>query len=192
MSTAWKLPVVLWREPWRAVGARVLGRAVAPAVTLWLAGVPGTPFTGAIPWLPLRIPVFLIAVFAALLWLFAILYLIVNRRVVLKLMPTGSIERPRSIQERLFKVHQEYAIGKTVTVTPGQAQFISQAEPRVTLSAEGTLRRIPLYKTDPKVFVESANALLKDRGIRLVLEEPEAPPGPGDPIVEEESGTTTP
>jgi hypothetical protein len=159
-------------------------------VTLWLAGVPGTPFTGAIPWLPLRIPVFLIAVFAVLLWIFAILNLIANRRVVLKLMPTGSIERPRSIQEKLFKVRQEYAIGKTVTVMPGPGQFISQAEPRVTLTAEGTLRRIPLYKTDPKVFVESMNALLKDRGIRLVLEEPEAPPGPDDPMPVEETEAT--
>lgn len=191
MSTAWRLPVVLWREPWRAVVARILGRIVAPAVLLWLAGVPGTPLTGAIPWLPLRIPVFLIAALAVLLWFFAILNLLVNRRVVLKLMPTGSIERPRSLQEKLFKVPQEYAIGKIVTVTPGPGQFISQSEPRVNLSAEGTVHRIPLFKGDPAVFVAGVNALLKDRGIKFVLAGPEAPPGPGDLIEEEEPETTT-
>ena len=192
MSLAWKAPVVLWREPWKAVGARLLGRAVMPALTLWLTGVPGTKWSGTIPWLPLRLLVFVISVFTVLLWLVAIGNLLMNRRVVLKLMPTGSIERPRSLQEKLFRVRQEYAIGKKVTVMQEPAQLISQAEPRVTLSAEGTVRRIPLYRTDPTVFVETMNALLKSRGIRLVLEEPPEPPGPNDPIPPEETDTTEP
>ncbi|MCJ7826840.1 MAG: hypothetical protein MUP36_01165 [Demequinaceae bacterium] len=182
MSTAWKLPVVLWREPWKAVSARIVGRAIVPAVGLWLSGVPGTPWTGTINWLILRVPVFVVAAVALLLWVFAICNICSNRRVVLRCMPTGSIERPRSLQERLLKIPQEYAIGKTITVAPEHPQFMSQAEPRVTLSAEGMVKRIPLHGTSVEDFVAEVNGLLKGRGVKFVVAEPEGPPGYGEPL----------
>ncbi|MBN2177566.1 MAG: hypothetical protein JW722_07920 [Demequinaceae bacterium] len=187
MSTAWKLPVVLLREPWKATSARILGRAVVPAVGLWLSGVPGTPWTGTIDWLVLRIPVFAVAAVALILWFFAIGNISANRRVVLRCMPTGSIERPRSLQERLLKIPQEYAIGKTVSVTPEHPQFMSRAEPRVTLYAEGTIKRIPLHGIAVEDFVAQANGLLKGRGVTFVIVEPEGPPGFGEPIDDTES-----
>ncbi len=182
MSTAWKPPVVLFREPWKAVGARIVGRAIVPGVGLWLSGVPGTAWTGTIDWLILRIPVFVVAAAALLLLMFAFCNICANRRVVLRCMPTGSIERPRSLQERWLKIPLEYAIGKTITVTPEHVQFMSRAEPRVTLSAEGTIRKLPLHGTKVGDFVAEANALLKGRGVRFVLGEPEGPPGPNEPL----------
>lgn len=188
MSTAWKLPVVLWREPWKAVVSRIVGRAIVPALGLWLSGVPGTAWTGAIDWIILRIPVFAVALVALVLWVISILNTVVNRRVVLRWMPTGSIERTRSLQERWLRIAQQYAIGKTITVTPEPTQFMSRAEPHVTLSAEGTIRRFPLRGTKVEDFIAGVNGLLEGRGIRLIPGEPEGPPGPGDPI--EEEGTT--
>ena len=177
MSTAWMAPVVLRREPWRAVAMRVVGRAIVPGVALWLSGVPKTAWGGEIPWRWLRGIVFLIAVRGLVLWVLAIANVVANRRALLVVMGTGSIERPRSVQERWLKARKEYAIGKTVTVTVDPGQFMSKAEPRVSLSAEGTVRRIALWGTEPADFVAQANTLLAGRGVRLVLAEPagEAP-----------------
>lgn len=177
MSTAWKKPVVLWREPWKAVGARVLGRAVVPALGLWLSGVPGTPWTGTILWLWFRILIFVIAAGGVLLWLLVFLNVLVNKRVKLVCMPTGSIERPRSIQERWLRVPLEYAIGSTITVTPDPHQYAGLSEPRVTLSAEGSIRHVSLWGTKAEDFVDEANALLKTRNITFMLA---VPGGPAD------------
>lgn len=182
MSTVWMLPVVLLREPRSAVVVRLLGRAVVPALGLWLAGVPGTPWTGTIDWFILRIPVFAVAAVTANLWVFSVLNVFVNKRVVLRCMPTGSIERPRSLQERLLRIPQEYVIGKRVAVTPGHPQFMSRTEPKVTLSADGTIKRIPLHGTKTEDFVAQANALLKARNITFELVEAKGPPGYGEPL----------
>ncbi len=173
MSTAWMAPVPVWREPWRAVAIRVVGRAIMPGILVWLAGVPGTPWVGAAPWLWLRIGAFIFALPGVFLWVVAIANVARNKRVLLTLMPTGSIERPRSIQEKWMKLPQEYAIGKTVTVTQEPGRFVSRAEPRVTLRADGTVSRIPLWGTTPEDFVAQANARLKGRGVSLVLVVPE-------------------
>jgi hypothetical protein len=181
MSTAWMSPVVLRREPWRAFGSRILGRAVVPVVALWLSGVPGTPWTGVIEWLWLRIPVFAIGFVAVILWLFAIFNVFLNKRVLLRCMPTGSIERPRSIQERVLKIPQEFVIGPVITVTPEHGQFMSQSEPRVSLTAaEGKVCRVPLWGTTAEDFVAETNILLQGRKVRFVLVEREALGDPCD------------
>lgn len=171
MSTVWMSPVVLLREPWKAFGSRLVGRTVVPALALWLSGVPGTPWTGGAKWFWIRVPVFVIGVVAVILWLLAILNVLVNKRVLLRCMPTGSIERPRSLQERILRIPQEYAIGPSITVTPEPPQFMSHAEPRVSLSAEGKVCRIPLWGTPAEEFVSESNILLKGRKVRFVLAE---------------------
>lgn len=163
--------MVLRREPWSAVATRVVGRAIMLALGLWLAGVPGTPWTGEVPWLWLRITIFAITVLWLALWVLAIANVIRSRRVQLVCMPTGSLERPRSIQEGWLKVPQEFAIGKVITVVTEVPQMLSRAEPRVTLSAQGSVRRIPLHGTPVETFIADANAALKGRGITLVAAE---------------------
>ena len=186
MSTVWMSPVVLLREPWRAVWSRLVGRAVVPALALWLSGIPGTPWTGGTKWLWLRIPMFAIGAVAVILWLLAIVNVFLNKRVLLRCMPTGSIERPRSAQERVLKIPQEFAIGPTVTVTPDHAQFMSHAEPRISLTAEqGKVCRIPLWGTTAEDFVAESNITLKGRKIRFVLVEREGLQGPCEDVKED-------
>jgi hypothetical protein len=153
---------------------RVVGRAIVPGILLWLSGVPGTPWVGAAPWLWLRIGAFVFALPGVALWLLAIANVIKNRRALLVLMPTGSLERPQSIQEKWLKAPQEYAIGRTVTVLKDPLRFVSAAEPRVTLTADGTVGRIPLWGTTPQDFVTQANERLKGRGVTLEHAETDA------------------
>lgn len=180
MSMVWMAPVVLRREPWSAVGMRMLGRILLPAAWLWLSGIPGTAWTGAIPWAWLRAIAFVFAVASVGFYVLGIANVVVNRRVLLVLRPTGSLERPRSLQQRVFKAKQEYAIGREITVTPEPAEMYGRTRPRVTLSAEGTIKRLPLFGTDPADFVAQANVALKGRGVTLVLVEPTAPPADAD------------
>jgi hypothetical protein len=119
----------------------------------------------------LRLVIFVITLLWLTLWVLAIANVIRNRRVQLVCMPTGSIERPRSIQEGWLKVPQEFAIGKVITVAQEMPQVYSRAEPRVTLSAEGSIRRVPLHGTSVEDFIAETNATLKGRGITLVAVE---------------------
>ncbi len=173
MSTAWMNPVPVWWEPWRAIVLRVVGRAIVPAVMVWLSGVPGTPWVGAAPWLWLRIAAFVFAVPGVLLWVLAFANVIKNKRVLLVLMPTGSLERPQSIQEKRLRLPREYAIGKTISVTQEPTTFAASAEPRVTLRADGTITRLPLWGATAEDFVAHVNERLEGRGVTLELVIPE-------------------
>lgn len=175
MSVAWREPLVLWREPWSAFAARVGRRTIIPVAVLVLSGVPGTAWTGIVPPVWLRVPLFVIGLLGVVLWSLAFVNLVLNRRVLLVQMPTGSIERPRSLQERVVKIPQEFVIGSTVVVTVDPPQMASKSEPRITLTAEGKVARVPLFGTSPEDFVVAANAALKGRGTVLNLYIPDDP-----------------
>ncbi len=172
MSTVWQGDTVLLREPWNSVSARIARRAVFAIVFLVLSGVPGTPWTGLVSPLALRVPLALLGALSLLLWVLAIVNVWMNQRVLLVVRGTGAIERPRSVQERWLRRPQEYAIGKKIAVAEHFLVGHQRAsDPRITLTGEGTVPRVPLFRTAPADFVAEANAALKGRGIILVLEE---------------------
>lgn len=175
MSTVWRGSEVLWREPWRSVAGRTIRRGVIAALALLLSGLPGTAWTGISPYTWLRIPLAIIGVLWGLLFVLAIANVARSRRIVLMVMGTGSIERPRSIQEVWLRRPQEVVMGRTITVTPPSSSYrITRAEPYVVLSGEGAIKGVPLFRTDPAAFVERVNAISRTRGVTFVLAEPAA------------------
>ncbi len=177
MSTAWRGSQVLWREPTRIVVIRVLRRGAIAALGLLLSGMPGTPWTGLASGLVLRIPFAIVGLLGLLLFVLSLANVAKNRRVVLAIMGTGSVERPRSIQEVWLRRPQEVVIGARITVVPGpQVVGPSPAEPYVTLKAEGAITRVPLFRTAPEDFVARVNAVALGRGVEFVLAAIEAAP----------------
>jgi len=171
MSTVWQGDVVLLREPWSSVAARIARRAFFAALFLVLAGIPGTPWTGFIAPLVLRVPITLFGLLVLLLFVLAIVNVRMNDRVLLVARGTGAIERPRSVQERWLQRPQEYALGPVIAVTEHFVVGKPRAsDPRITLVAEGTVPRVPLFRIPPEDFVTQANAALKGRGVVLKLE----------------------
>ena len=176
MSTVWRGSEVLWREPWGSVTGRTLRRGVIAGLALLLSGLPGTSWTGISPYTWLRIPLAIIGLLWGLLFILAIANVLRSRRVVLMVMGTGSIERPRSIQEVWLRRPLEVVTGRTITVTPPvQAYRITRAEPYVVLSGDGAIKGVPLFRTDPEDFVARVNEVSKPRGVTFVVAEPAAP-----------------
>lgn len=170
MSTVWRGSEVLWREPLRLVVIRVLRRGAIAALGLLLSGMPGTPWTGLASGLALRIPAAIVGLLGLLLFVLSLVNVARNKRVVLAIMGTGSVERPRSIQEVWLRRPQEVVIGKKITVIPGpQVWGPSPAEPYVTLEAEGAITRVPLFRTKPEDFVARVNAVAQGRGVTFIL-----------------------
>lgn len=179
MSTVWKGSEVLWREPWGSVIGRTLRRGVIAGLALLLSGIPGTAWTGISPYTWLRIPLAIIGLLWGLLFVLAIGNVVRSRRVVLMIMGTGSVERPRSIQEVWLRRPQEVVMGRTITVTPPAASYrITRAEPYVVLSGEGSIKGVPLFRTDPAAWVEGLNAISRGRGVTFVLAKPAADAAP--------------
>ncbi len=175
MSTVWRGSEVLWREPWGSVIGRTLRRGVIAALALLLSGLPGTAWTGISPYTWLRIPFAIIGLLWGLLFVLAVANVARSRRIVLMIMGTGSVERPRSIQEVWLRRPHEVVMGRTITVTPpSQSYRITRAEPYVVLSGEGAIKGVPLFRTDPAAFVEQVNAISRARGVTFVLAEPAA------------------
>lgn len=171
MSLAWQDPIVLWREPWSAVARRLSGRAVGPVVMFVLAGVPGSAWAGVVPWLWLRVVMWVIGGLGLVLWLLAVGNLARTRRARLVRMPTGAIERPLSIQEKLLGSRPEYVIGADVTVTVAAPDLYGRAaEPRVTLAADGEISRMPLYGADVAAWVDDMNAALDGAAVLRLVE----------------------
>jgi hypothetical protein len=149
---------------------------VTAALALLLSGMPGTSWEGISPYTWLRIPFVIIGVLWGLLFLLAIANVVRSRRVVLMVMGTGSIERPRSIQEAWLRRPQEVVTGRTITVTPPtQAYRITRSEPYVVLSGDGEIKGVPLFRTEPEDFVARVNEVSKPRGVTFVLAPPSAP-----------------
>ena len=168
MSTAWKGPVVLLREPasalWSRLGYRLLLTGLL-ALAAWYA-----------PWALLAAIAWTFAVLMALLAALAVANVVKNKRVVLVHTGAGSIEWPRSIQEILLRRPLTWVAGRDIAVVhPPVAAMPGKADPRVTLG-DGTrlIERVPLYGMAPATFVEAANGLLTGRGTSLHLEEPPA------------------
>jgi hypothetical protein len=170
MSTVWRGSEVLWREPWWAVITRVLRRGAIAALALLLSGLPGTSWTGLLSGLWVRVPVAMLGILGLSLFVLGLANLARSKRVVLTIMGTGSVERPRSIQEVWLRRPQEHVVGARIAVTSeGPAFGPSGAEPYVTLEAEGAIKRVPLFRTKPEVFVARVNAVAKSRGVTFVL-----------------------
>jgi hypothetical protein len=179
MSTVWRGSEVLWREPWGSVIGRTLRRGVIGALALLLSGMPGTSWTGISPYAWLRIPFLIIGLLWGLLFVLAFANVARSRRIVLMIMGTGSVERPRSIQEVWLRRPREVVMGRTITVTPPTATYrITRAEPYVVLSGDGAIKGVPLFRTDPAAFVEQVNAISRGRGVTFVLAKPAADPEP--------------
>ena len=170
MSVAFRDPVVLWREPVAASARRLAWRAAFAALWIVLGGIPGV-FVGIVPWNWLRVVMWVFALIAMLHFLLAIANLARNRRAILRLMGTGSIEWPASVQEKWLRRPPEWVEGPFVTVAPELGQITgSKAEPRVTLvGGLRTIRRLPLHGATLETFVETVNAAGNAHGVSFEI-----------------------
>lgn len=170
MSTAWKGPVVLLREPasafWSRFGYRLL-----------MAGVLGLA-ASYMPYAWLAAPIWLFAGLMALLAVLAVANIVKNKRALLVHTGAGSIEWPRSIQEIVLRRPLTWVAGASIEVThPPVAALPGKLDPRITLSdGERTIERVPLYGAPPEAFVEAANTALAGRGTTLHFAPPISQP----------------
>jgi len=161
MSTAWKGPAVILREPrialWRRFGIRLASAAVLFAA-FWFA-----------PWTWLEIVAMTGFVVATLFVVLTFVNVAKNRRVMLTHTASGAIVSPRSVQEIFLRRPQAWVAGADIVVTePGFTAPIGRAYPFVILSAGNRrIERVPLYGVAPEEFVKQANATLEGRGMRL-------------------------
>jgi len=168
MSTAWKGPVVLLREPASALFSRLGYRlllAILAAAAAWIA-----------PWAFLAVIGWIVAAVMGMLALLAIANVVLNRRVLLRLTGAGSIEWPQSIQERVLRRPLDWVAAPTIEVVyPPVAALPGNADPRISLSdGERSIERVPLYGVSPEDFVAAANAALVGRGVTLRYTPPDA------------------
>jgi hypothetical protein len=170
MSVAFLEPVTLWREPVSASVRRVAGRALVAAAWIVLGGIPGV-FVGVVPWTWLRVVLWIFAAIALVHVLLAVANLARNRGVLLRLMGTGSIEWPASLQEKVLRRPLDWVEGPIVTVAEELGQVTgSRAEPRVTLvGGTRTMRRLPLHGATLEHFVSTVNERAVGRGVRFEL-----------------------
>lgn len=155
-------PVDVWTEPCGASAWRVGGRAALGAWWLFLALV--------LPWVLLK---GLFAMFAGLAFAHAALAvanLWRNGGVVLRLMPSGDLQWPRSYQEAWLRRTPDRVDGPRIEVIlepdhPG----ISRAEPRVTLRGPSAqIAHLPLHGVRLETFIERANVVVEPHGIVFV------------------------
>ena len=186
MSVAFLDPVVLWREPASASLRRVAGRSLVAGAWIVLGGIPGV-FVGVVPWTWLRVVLWVFAAIAVLHVLLAVANLLRNHGVLLRLMGTGSIEWPASIQEKILRRPLDWVEGPVVTVAEELGQVTgSRAEPRVTLvGGTRTMRRLPLHGATLEQFVAVVNERAAGRGLRFELA---ALPDPADAQDAQEPG----
>lgn len=182
MSVAWMAPVVLWREPLWASALRVGVRLVISVAWLVLSLIA--------PWMWLTA---VLGAFGGLAFAHAALAVanrVKNKGVMLRLMGSGTIEWPQSLQERWLRRPIEYVDGarvEVIIVEPVPAP--APAAPHVTLKgATHQITRMPLYRRTVAEFMESMNARTAERGIALVDEgdgrkprEPREPVEPQEP-----------
>lgn len=166
MSVAWKDPVDLWREPALAIARRVGVRGslgLALIVAAWL-----------VPWLWLTIVLAVLAVPFVVNLAAALINWTRHHGVLLRLMPTGTLEWPRSIQEQWLGREGDWVDGTEIEVVP--PAFTSKqvpSEPRVTLrGASRQIANFPLYGRTAQEFVDAVGPLVADRGITLRVAKP--------------------
>ena len=166
MSDAWKEPVVVWREPRYISAARVVLRTAFAFAWLFaeFAAIQLEWWWVAIP---LGLGAFATGIHAAL----AVANLVLNKGVILRLMPSGTIEWPQSHQEHFLKRPVDFVDGPVVAVVLDKPVNIpSLHKPRVTLvGATQELKAVPLWGGKPLDLVERLNEHLEPRGMRAQL-----------------------
>jgi len=180
MSTVWKGDLVLHREPtsalWLRLGGRILRASLSVAIA-WFA-----------PWTWLRVVGIVLAVAFALLAIATLINWVRLNGVLLVLRGTGSIERPRSIQEIILRRPVEQVVGADVVVESELVVVPGRAGARVRLTAGDTsIVHIPLYGDEPEPWVERTNELLVGRETRLRYVPPPSTddaPSTDDPQIE--------
>lgn len=175
MSTAFMDPVVLWREPATASFRRIGWRGLVLGAWIVLGGIPGW-FEGTVPWTFLRIPLWFGAAVALIHLGLAFGNLARNKGVVLRLMGTGSVEWPRSIQEDWLRRADTWVDGPVISVVPGLGFSGPQsASARATLvGPTRELRGVPLFGVSAEDFAAHANSLSQPRGVSFVVATPVA------------------
>ena len=171
MSVAWMAPVPVWNEPAKASAIRV-GVRVAFAVGWAIAAL-------TVPWLVLAIPLWLFCAVALTHAGIAVGNLVRNRGVLLRLMGTGTLEWPRSLQEEWLKKSADWVDGPVIEVVEIPSPQVSlPTGPHVNLvGPTRTISRLPLYGVAPRVFIDTVNTVTVPRGVTLV---PEGSAGRGD------------
>ncbi len=170
MSTAFRDPIVLWREPVAAVLQRIVGRFLLFAVLFTFSGVPGV-VRGLIPWTWLSFIVWLLALIALLQAVLAVANWRLKRRVLLVLQPSGSLEWPQSYQERWFQRPIDAVSGRVVRVTEVQPRRpVIPASPRVTLNdSDRMIRHLPLHGATLMEFISHVNELTEPHGVKVTF-----------------------
>lgn len=164
MSLAWMAPVPVWVEPTRASAVRI-GYRVAIAVVWAVAAV-------AVPWWPLSILLSLFSVVALAHAALAVANLRRNKGVLLRLMGTGTLEWPRSLQEEWLKKGVDWVDGPVIEVVEiPSPQVTFPTGPHVNLvGSSATISRFPLHGASVSTFVAHVNALVSERGVTFVPE----------------------
>jgi hypothetical protein len=170
--------VVVWREPVPITVRRLALRAVIPAVAFvgWALGLA--------TWAVLLVSI--AALPSALLLVFGLANLAINRRVML-VHTGGALVWPRSVQEVLLGREPDHVTGDRIEVLKEIPSLVgTRNDPYVTMTAgERSIERFPLHGTDVDVFVARLHDLLRERGVTAERVEP---PMPVDEDDVEESG----
>ena len=162
MSLAWMAPVPVWREPLWASILRV-GMRLVMAIA-WTTAAVLAPAS----WLAAVFSVLGFLAFAHAV--LAVANRVKNGGVLLRLMGTGTLEWPPSIQERLLRRPLDWVDGAAIEVVPLEPIPVrAPAAPHVALvGATHRIERLPLYRRTEAEFMDEVNAILAPRGIALV------------------------
>lgn len=162
MSVAWMAPLPVWREPLWASILRVAGRLALTVV--WVTGALLTQWWG------LAFVLWILAGLALAHAGLAVANRIKNAGVLLRLMGSGTLEWPQSLQEKWLRRPIAYVDGAAVEVVPVEPLPLrAPAAPHVTLvGATHELERLPLYRRTVAEFMDEVNAILAPRGVSLV------------------------
>lgn len=163
--------VVVWREPVSIAVRRLVRRSVIPALAFagWALELA--------PWAVLLMSI--AALPSALLLVFGVMNLAVNRRVTL-VHTGGALVWPRSVQEMLLNREPDHVTGPRIEVLMDMPSLTSsRRDPHVTLSDDDrTILRFALNGTDVDDFIAHVNDLVRERGVTLIRVEPDLPPDP--------------
>lgn len=166
MSDAWKDAIAVWTEPRYISAARVVLRSVFAFAWVFVEFVAVQQ-----EWLWLAIPLGFGAFATGLHATLAVANLAINKGVILRYTPSGVLEWPQSIQERVLKRPADFVDGRIISVVLDKPVNIpSLHKPRVTLvGSTKEMKAVPLYGQKPTVLVDRMNEVLESRGVHAKL-----------------------